>query len=81
MEAVYKWYVQQRSVSVNVRGLEIADAANKCARHMGIGSFKASNGCQWRFHNRHGIETKSNVVNSVVLILVLVNLSDRNLID
>ena len=26
-EAVYKWYVQQRSVSVNVRGIEIADAA------------------------------------------------------
>ena len=24
-EAVYKWYVQQSSVSVNVRGLEIVD--------------------------------------------------------
>ena len=41
-EAVYKWYMQQRSV--NVRGLEMADAANKHARHMGMESFKAS-GC------------------------------------
>ena len=57
-EAVYKWYVQQRSVSVNVRGLEIADAANKLARHMGIESFKASDGWLWRFRNRHGIRNK-----------------------
>ena len=41
-EAVYKWYVPQRSVSV--RGLEIADAANKLARHMGTESLKASDG-------------------------------------
>ena len=41
-EAVYKWYVQQRSVSVNVRGLDIADAANKLPRHVGIEFFKAS---------------------------------------
>ena len=33
-EAVYEWYVQQRSVDMRV--LEIADAANKLARHMGI---------------------------------------------
>ena len=26
-EAVYKWYMQQHSVSVNMHGLEIADAA------------------------------------------------------
>ena len=43
-EAVYNSYVQLRSVSVNERGLEIADAANKLARHMGIESFKASDG-------------------------------------
>ena len=54
-EAVYKWYVQQRSVNANMRGLEIADAANKLARHMGIESFKASDGWLWRFRHRHGI--------------------------
>ena len=39
---VYKWYVQQRSV--NVHGLEIADAAKKLARRMCIESLKASDG-------------------------------------
>ena len=43
-EAVYKWYVQQRSVSVNLHWIDIADAANKLARHMGIESFKVSCG-------------------------------------
>ena len=47
MEAVYKWYVQQRSVSVIVRGIEIADAAYKHARQMGIQSFMASGGWLW----------------------------------
>ena len=37
-EAVYKFYVQQRSVSAKVRGLEIADAASKLARQTGIES-------------------------------------------
>ena len=40
------------------RGLEIADAANNLARHMGIESFKASDGWLWRNHNRHGIGNK-----------------------
>ena len=75
-EAVYKWYVQQRSVSVNVRGLEIADAANKLACHMGIESFKASEGWLWRLRNRHGIGNQVEHVEPVVLILVLLNLSD-----
>ena len=48
-EAVYKWYVQQRSV--NMRGLEIADAANKLARHMGIESFKSSDSWLWLYRN------------------------------
>ena len=53
-EAVYKWYVQQRSVSLNVHGLEIADAAT----NMDIKSFKASDGWLWRFRNRHRIINK-----------------------
>ena len=73
-EAVYKWYVQQRSVSVNVRGLEIADAANKLAHHMFIISLKASDGWLWRFCNRHGIGNK-------VEQLKLTELNELNLID
>ena len=39
--------------------LEIDDAADKLARHMGIESFKASDGWLWRFRNRHGIGNKA----------------------
>ncbi|XP_062854201.1 tigger transposable element-derived protein 7-like [Trichomycterus rosablanca] len=53
-EAVYKWYVQQRSVNVTVRGVEIKVVADELARHMGI-EFKASDGWLWRFRNRHGL--------------------------
>ena len=59
-----------------MHALEIADAANKLARHMGIESCKPSDGWLWRFRNRHGIGGKPNVMNQVVLILVLLNLSD-----
>ena len=41
-----------------MRGLEIADAANKLPRHMGIESFKASDGWLWRFRNRLGVGNK-----------------------
>ena len=50
--------MHQRSVSLNVRGLEIADTANNLARHVGIEYFKASDGWLWRFRNRHGIGNK-----------------------
>lgn len=53
--AVYKWYIQQRSVAVCVRGVEIASSAAKLAAHMGITDFKASDGWLWRFRRRHGI--------------------------
>ena len=35
-EAVFKWYTQERSVKVNVRGTDLLDAAFKLAKHMGI---------------------------------------------
>ena len=54
-DVVYKWYVKQRSVCLNERGLEIADAAKKLARHMGIESFKVSDGWLWRISYRHEI--------------------------
>ena len=56
--------MQQRSV--NVRGLEIADAANKLALHMGIKSFRASDGWLWRFCNQHGTENKVECGESVI---------------
>lgn len=56
-EAVYKWYVQQRSVKVKVRGIEIMAAAAKLADHMGV-ACQASTGWLWRFRNRHGIVNK-----------------------
>ncbi|CAM1300043.1 Uncharacterised protein r2_g991 [Pycnogonum litorale] len=56
-EAVFKWYMQQRSVKVNVRGVELMAAAQKLAQHMGI-EFKASTGWLWRFRNRHGVCNK-----------------------
>ena len=63
-EAVYKWCVQQRSVCVKVRGLEITDAANKLARHMGIESIKVGDGLLCRFRNRHSIGNKLERVES-----------------
>ena len=41
-----------------MRRLDIADAANKLTRHMGIESLKANDGWLWRFHNRLGIVNK-----------------------
>ena len=59
-EAVYKWYVQQRGVHVNVRGVEIMAAAESLAQHMGI-ECKASAGWLWRFRNRHGLKNPFNL--------------------
>ena len=58
-----------------MRWLDIADAVSKLARHMGIESFKASDGRCGVFVIAMGKEAKSNVMNPVVLILVLLNLS------
>ena len=54
-EAVYKWYVQQRGINVNVRGVEIMAAAESLAQAMGL-ECKASAGWLWRFRNRHGLK-------------------------
>jgi predicted DNA-binding protein YlxM (UPF0122 family) len=52
--AVYKWYTQQRASGVNIRGVDIQNAAVKLAKHMET-KFEASDGWLWRFRNRHGI--------------------------
>ena len=44
-EAVFKWYTQERSVKVNVRGTDLLDAATKLARHMGIEFSGSTGGC------------------------------------
>ena len=56
--AVYKWYVQECSMGVNVRGVDILDTAKKLAAHMGI-PFNNSGGWLWRFRNCHGIRNKA----------------------
>ena len=33
-EAVFKWYTQERSVKVNVRGTDLLDATVKLTKHM-----------------------------------------------
>ena len=56
-DAVYKWYVQEHSVVVNVRGVDILDATVKLDAHMGI-HYSGSAGWLWRFCNCHGIHNK-----------------------
>ena len=56
--AVMKWYIQERSSGVNVRGVEQLAAATKLASHLGYTSFKGSEGWLWRFRNRHGLFNK-----------------------
>nr|CAD7586641.1 unnamed protein product [Timema genevievae] len=56
-KAVHKWYVQQRSSRVVVRGVELQAAAERLAKHMNI-EFKARDGWLYRFRNQHGIVNK-----------------------
>ena len=56
--AVMKWYVQERSNGVNVRGTEILAAARNLAAHLGISNFKSSEGWLRRFRNRHRLFNK-----------------------
>ncbi|XP_064115048.1 uncharacterized protein LOC135221153 [Macrobrachium nipponense] len=56
-EVVYKWYVQERSVNVNVCGVEILDTATKLAEYLDI-NFSGSTGRLWKFRSRHGIRNK-----------------------
>ena len=39
-KAVYKWFVQQQTVHMTVRGVELASAAEKLAADLGIVNFK-----------------------------------------
>ena len=55
-EAVFRWFEQQRSVGVAVRGHEIKMAAVTFADKMKIKDFKASDGWLYRFRKRHGLK-------------------------
>ena len=57
-KAVFKWYKQHRSVVVNVRGVDIQDAASRFAKHLEIDDFKNSAGWLYRFQRRHCINTR-----------------------
>ncbi|KAG7158685.1 Tigger transposable element-derived protein 7-like 12, partial [Homarus americanus] len=57
-ESVYRWFSQQRSSGVPVRGCDIQHAAERLAQHLGVADFKANSGWLWRFHKRHGISNK-----------------------
>jgi hypothetical protein len=52
-DAVLKWYMQQRSCGVDVRGVELKFAAN----HTKI-SLKVSHGWFWRFCKQYGTVNK-----------------------
>ena len=54
-EAVLKWFRQEKSAGILVRGVEILSAAKTLASHLGITDFKGSDGWLWRFRNRHGL--------------------------
>ena len=52
---VMKWYVQQKSSSMYIRGMEILAAASEFAEHLGVANFKDSEGWLWRFRKHHGL--------------------------
>jgi hypothetical protein len=52
--AVYKWYEQEQSKVVTLRGEEIQSAADRLVKDLKIENFSASSGL-WRLRNRHGL--------------------------
>ena len=57
-EAAQKWWRQQRTAGVMVRGVDVKMAAEKFAQMKGVTGFKASNGWLARFKQRHGLSNK-----------------------
>lgn len=62
-KAIFTWYVQQQSLGIDLKGIDIQAAAERFAFQFGIDGFKASNGWLCKFRNRHNIrknQTKGN---------------------
>ena len=59
--AVFKWYKQQRSIGLKVRGVDLQDAAVRLARHLGIQDFHASAGWLFTFRGRHCLADRRSV--------------------
>jgi hypothetical protein len=57
-EAVLRWYLQQRSSGVGVRGVDLKAAAEKFAKHFKLQNFTCSSGWLWRFRQRHNISNR-----------------------
>ena len=57
-KAIVKWYRQEESVGVAVRGYDIQAAAKRLAVQMNVPDFNASDGWLYRFRRRHGMFQK-----------------------
>lgn len=51
--AVYKWYEQEHSVSVSIRGVDIQSAVLRLVSQIGMSDFKASAGRLFKFCTSH----------------------------
>lgn len=54
-EAVFKWFLQQRSMGNPISGPILCEEAKILAQKLGCSSFKASNGWLRNFKSRHGV--------------------------
>jgi hypothetical protein len=54
-EDVCKWYAQEQSKGVSVRGADVQSGAERLAKDLKSENFSARNGWLWRFRNRHGL--------------------------
>lgn len=54
-DAVFKWFLQQRSMGNPISGPILCEKAKILAQKLGCSSFKASNGWLRNFKSRHGV--------------------------
>ncbi|XP_069176342.1 tigger transposable element-derived protein 7-like [Procambarus clarkii] len=59
--AVYKWFIQHRTIGMAIRFEELKVAASKLAIQLGIKDFSASDGWVGRFKARHNISNTKNI--------------------
>ncbi|XP_069176831.1 tigger transposable element-derived protein 7-like [Procambarus clarkii] len=59
--AVYKWFIQHRTIGMAIRFEELKVAASKLAIQLGIKDFSASDGWVGRFKARHNISNTKKI--------------------